>query len=246
MQTLTFESGSETDTIELGELLGGVLRPGDLVLLDAPLGAGKTRLVRGVARALGCDESLVASPTYVIVHEYPARSALDPPVVHMDAYRLSGPDDLDSLGFDRIADGTRIVLIEWGERVAAGLASEASLAHVRVQVLDPSRRRIELSAPEAWALRPGWNRLAARADRASEFGKEKTLCPVCGGAVGVSASGGLSGSGGVGGAEMPFCSERCKLADLGRWFSGTYSVSRELVEDDLDDPDLGRTTPGAP
>lgn len=231
--SLTFSSTSEHDTITLGEQLAALLRPGDIVSLDAPLGAGKTRLVRGVARALNCDESLVASPTYVIVHEYPSRSPLNPPLVHVDAYRLSGPDDLDSLAWDRIADGSKIVLVEWGSIIRAALASEPSFAEVRIRVVDPTSRVIELLAPDAWATRPEWNRLASHADHGSGGAASTGECPVCGRQAAADP------------ATTPFCSERCKLADLGKWFSGTYTLSRELVEEDLSDPDLGRQPPSA-
>lgn len=92
------------------------LRAGDVLRLDGPLGAGKTTLVRALVAALGGDPSQVASPTFTLLHQYHCR----PPMIHLDAYRLSGPGDLAALGFEDLAEGA-IAAIEWSERVAAAL-----------------------------------------------------------------------------------------------------------------------------
>ncbi len=100
----------EEATLAAGEALGRELRPGDLVLLDGPLGAGKTLLARGACVALGIEAREVTSPTYTLVHTYPGRI----PVVHADLYRL-GPDaDLEALGLsDELLEGRHVVLVEW-------------------------------------------------------------------------------------------------------------------------------------
>jgi tRNA threonylcarbamoyladenosine biosynthesis protein TsaE len=115
------------DTERLGERLGSELRAGDLVLLAGPLGAGKTALVRGLARGLGVTGQ-VASPTFVLAREHPP-SGDGPALVHVDAYRLglggaTGDDvaaELDDLDLDTDLDGA-VVAVEWGTGVAERLA----------------------------------------------------------------------------------------------------------------------------
>ena len=99
-------------TADLGRRLAAVLRPGDLVLLEGDLGAGKTALARTVIRTLVGDDRLdVPSPSFALVQPYEAN---DLPVLHADLYRISSPREVDELGlFDR-ADA--IVLVEWPER----------------------------------------------------------------------------------------------------------------------------------
>src|SRR6187455_2631640 len=91
---LTIEVEGEAETERVGRALAGVVGPGTVVGLIGPLGAGKTRLVRAVAEALGVDPGAIASPTFVLIHEY--EGVL--PVYHFDTYRLGGPDDFDALG----------------------------------------------------------------------------------------------------------------------------------------------------
>lgn len=226
MLELHFTTRGEGETEVLGERLGSVLRAGDVLTLDGELGAGKTRLVRGIARAMGVDERMVASPTFVIVHEYPAASALSPPLVHVDAYRLTGAGDLETLGWERLCDGTSVVVIEWGQNVVAALPEAARLF---ILAKGETEREFRLLAPESWANRPEWNRLVRAAEGHSggaRSGVSGEACPTCG--VRAPESG----------SHRPFCSERCRMAELWKWFSGQYTVSREVAEDDYSDPDL--------
>lgn len=119
------------DTERLGERLGSELRAGDLVLLSGPLGAGKTALVRGLARGLGV-RGHVASPTFVLAREHPP-SGDGPALVHVDAYRLGLGEDrsdadvaaeLDDLDLDTDMDRA-VVAVEWGTGVAERLAERA-------------------------------------------------------------------------------------------------------------------------
>jgi tRNA threonylcarbamoyladenosine biosynthesis protein TsaE len=96
----------------LGECLGRLLRPGDVVSLSGDLGAGKTVFTKGIARGLGSADP-VTSPTFTIVHEYRGRC----PLFHMDVYRLDDPAELLDLGFDEYAGGEGVVVIEWGDRL---------------------------------------------------------------------------------------------------------------------------------
>ena len=109
---------SRGDTRRLGRRLAACLAPGDLLLLEGELGAGKTFLARAIARGLGVPtEVRITSPTFDLVHELPARI----PLVHVDLYRIDAGADLLELGLlDRIG-GDAIVLIEWGARFASEL-----------------------------------------------------------------------------------------------------------------------------
>ncbi|MDB4990256.1 MAG: hypothetical protein JWN04_5434 [Myxococcaceae bacterium] len=108
-------------TQRLGVTLAACLTPGDLVVLEGDLGAGKTFLVRAMARALGVPSATaITSPTFTLVNEY--ETAV--PLLHSDLYRLGDADDLTELGLrDRIGHDA-IVLVEWGERFAAALGNE--------------------------------------------------------------------------------------------------------------------------
>ncbi len=108
-----FETKSVDDTIALGKKLAQRMDVGCCVGLCGQLGAGKTVLVKGIAAGLGLDDTnLVRSPTFVLVHEYPARV----PLFHLDLYRLAGEaEELVDLGIDEMLDDG-VVLIEWAER----------------------------------------------------------------------------------------------------------------------------------
>jgi tRNA threonylcarbamoyl adenosine modification protein YjeE len=100
---------------ELGLKLGSLLQAGDLLVLNGPLGAGKTTLTRGIGEALK-TEGMVSSPTFVIArtHPLPDSKAL----VHVDAYRLSSPAELDDLDIDY---PNSITVVEWGAGFTEGL-----------------------------------------------------------------------------------------------------------------------------
>jgi len=120
------------DTEAFGEQLGRELRAGDLVVLDGPLGAGKTVLVRGIAAALGVAGP-ITSPTFVIAREH-AAGTRGIPLVHVDAYRLGiGQDILGELdGLDLDTDLTAaVVVVEWGAGVAERLAERHLLVRLR-------------------------------------------------------------------------------------------------------------------
>ncbi len=106
------------DTQGAGRRLATVLRPGDLVLLDGPLGAGKTTFTRGLAEGLGV-RGPVTSPTFVIARRHPSLVG-GPALVHVDAYRLSCADDLYDLDLEaEMTDA--VTVVEWGRDRAEGL-----------------------------------------------------------------------------------------------------------------------------
>ncbi len=107
-----FESGSEEETIALGERLGRDLPRRALVLLIGNLGAGKTTLAKGILKGLGVAEhDEVASPTFTLIHEYGGGRAF-----HIDLYRIEEARDLATLGLDEFLDRDAVILVEWGER----------------------------------------------------------------------------------------------------------------------------------
>ena len=109
---------TEADTIKLGTALAGILKPGQVIYLHGPLGAGKTTLVRGLIRALG-HEGPVRSPTYTIMEPYEI-DGLN--LIHLDLYRLSDPEELEYLGLRDWA-GEAVMLVEWPEKGLGVLAN---------------------------------------------------------------------------------------------------------------------------
>lgn len=133
------------ETVAVGRRLAGLLRPGDVVLLVGPLGAGKTLVAAGVADGLGVDEP-VTSPTFVIVRSY--RGFL--PVHHADVYRLDSTGEFDDLDLlTEAADG--VLLIEWGNAVAGAVPADHLV--VDIEVLDADRRQISLVPHGSWGHR---------------------------------------------------------------------------------------------
>jgi tRNA threonylcarbamoyladenosine biosynthesis protein TsaE len=112
---------SADEARDLGKRLAGVLRAGDLVILSGDLGAGKTTFTQGIGAGLGVRGD-VTSPTFVISRVHPSLGD-GPPLVHVDAYRLGGIEELDDLDLDTSLDDA-VTVVEWGEGVAEGLAED--------------------------------------------------------------------------------------------------------------------------
>jgi len=114
------------DTRALGARIAAIVRPGDLIVLDGPLGAGKTVFVQGLAAGLGAAGQ-VTSPTFVIARVHDGGRL---PLVHVDAYRLHGRLEIDDLDLDTDL-AVAVVAVEWG----AGLVEELTDAHLRVELM---------------------------------------------------------------------------------------------------------------
>ena len=112
----------------LGARIAAVLRAGDLVVLTGPLGAGKTTMTRGLGAALGA-RGQVSSPTFVLARTHPTTAG--PDLVHVDAYRLSDPVELDDLDLDW--DGS-IVVVEWGRGMVDGVGDSV----LDVEIIRPT------------------------------------------------------------------------------------------------------------
>jgi len=113
---------SVDETLRLGETLGRLLRSGDVLCLSGELGAGKTTLTRGIARAWGAREN-ATSPTFTLVNEY-TRTGDTQRFYHMDGYRLSGAVEAQTTAFEDILDAPGVVVIEWPERIVGILPDD--------------------------------------------------------------------------------------------------------------------------
>lgn len=120
MKSWSWHLADEAATRRLGAELAEHLHPGDLLCLSGELGAGKTCLTKGLISALsGLDPDEVTSPSFCLAQDY---DEAKPPVRHLDAYRLGGPEALLDLGFlDWLAEGDFLVILEWPERVTDAL-----------------------------------------------------------------------------------------------------------------------------
>lgn len=154
-------SASAADTRRLGAVLASVLGPGDVLLLSGGLGAGKTTLTKGLVAALGSHEE-VTSPTFTLCRLY----ATQPPVAHVDCWRLDQLQEVVDLALEEVLDDGGIVVVEWGEAAAPLLGAEALVVRLlspgetpdderRVEIADPSGRfadRLARAVPQLRAL----------------------------------------------------------------------------------------------
>ena len=136
--TVTFTTHSPAETQGLAEKLARLLRAGDVLAYTGPMGAGKTTFTVGLARGLGSSD-WVSSPTFALVQEY--RGPL--PLCHFDFYRITGEEDLYAAGFFDYLDGTRVLAVEWSERVPSALPQNA--LHIDFEPLSGDARRITIT-----------------------------------------------------------------------------------------------------
>ncbi len=121
--------------------LAAALRGGECVALHGDLGAGKTQFVRGLVRGLGGNPRTVSSPTFVLLNIYDSGRLR---VFHLDAYRVSGADDLESIGFSELLEQGGVVVVEWAQRVASLLPS--GVIDVTITTTDALRREIDITS----------------------------------------------------------------------------------------------------
>ena len=138
--SVTVETTSEHETEGFGERLGGLLRPGALVGLIGPLGAGKTALVRGIARGCGVDERDVHSPTFLTAAEYEGRL----PVAHIDLYR-HGDAAPDPEWLSELLDGDGVAVVEWFEQLPEHRALDALVIQIEPGTAETTRH-LQLTA----------------------------------------------------------------------------------------------------
>lgn len=123
---IKIDTQSFEETVALGEKVGSILGPGDVLCLSGDLGTGKTAFVNGVARSLGIT-SYITSPTFTIVNEYQGKF----PLYHFDVYRISGSDEMFDIGFEEYINSEGITVIEWGEIIGDILPPELIKVNIR-------------------------------------------------------------------------------------------------------------------
>ena len=206
-------SESLEHTSVIAKDFAAVLRRGDLVRLVGEMGAGKTTFVREVAQALGVDVSMVSSPTFVLMNNYPCLIQGDPgSIAHLDCYRFGDADELDALGWDRVCADGSIRLVEWPERIDEMLGEELSCT-VTISHVDEEVRGFVFDVPESWMERASAMALKAR---------DGVKCPVTGEAVHPESP------------SWPFVSEQARMSDLHGWMSEKFSITRPIEQADLD------------
>lgn len=154
-----FTADNEASTERLGAALAEVLPAGSVVALVGTLGAGKTRLVRAVAVALGTPRDAVTSPTFVLVNEYPQGRL---PLYHFDAYRLKDPAEFLDLGPEEYFDRGGLVFVEWADRVAELLPPDR--LEITMEVVGETARRVTVTAGSS-GMAPLVERLRAELER---------------------------------------------------------------------------------
>ena len=132
----------EEATLAFGARLAAAARAGDVITLSGPLGVGKTALARGFSAALGHDGE-VPSPSFAIVQPY---EELDPPVWHVDLYRIEAPSEIDELGLDSALEA--VLLVDWPER--AGEAAWPDALALSLDFAQDGERILTAKVPPSW------------------------------------------------------------------------------------------------
>ncbi len=129
---------SPADLDAFGEWIASALGPGSVLALTGELGAGKTRLCKAIAAALGVRDP-VTSPTFTLIHEYPSGRL---PVYHFDFYRASQAEEILGIGWDDYLDRDGVLLVEWADKFPGLLPADTRWWHLAID--GPTRRTITL------------------------------------------------------------------------------------------------------
>lgn len=138
-----FVTKSEEETLAAAAELAESLKAGDVILYRGEMGAGKTAFTKGIARYLGSDDE-VTSPTFALVHEYGGRI----PLFHFDLYRISGYDDLYSVGFFDYLDRGGVIAAEWSENIEElenELGTSSTVIKINIEKISENERKITVS-----------------------------------------------------------------------------------------------------
>lgn len=194
------------ETMDLAAACARCLVDGDVLALDGALGAGKTCFVRGLARGIGLDPRVVSSPTFVICRQHQADDGRV--LAHLDAYRLKDDADLDTIGWDELIEqGDAIVAVEWPGRMTASRFPSRTI-RIEIDTIGADERLLRFAFP------------GSIADRFDSIRPRTRPCRTCGKPISSDD------------ATFPFCSERCRLADLHAWFEERHRVSRPIEDGD--------------
>jgi len=134
---LTFTTHTAEETIALGEKIGSKLQKGDIIAMQGTLAAGKTTITKGIAKALGINDT-ITSPTFCLISEYYGKM----PLYHMDVYRLEGGEDFVNLGTDDMLYGDGVSIIEWSEKVMEELPKRTII--LKITPKEDGSRLIEI------------------------------------------------------------------------------------------------------
>jgi tRNA threonylcarbamoyladenosine biosynthesis protein TsaE len=142
-----FYAADEAATNALGLAIALAAEPGTVIALAGSLGAGKTRLSRAIALGLEVDPRAIASPTFVLLHEYAGRL----PVYHFDVYRLKDPAEFEELGAAEYLQAGGLCLVEWADRVADQLPEDR--LEVMIEIAGEAARGFHIRAGGARSQR---------------------------------------------------------------------------------------------
>jgi tRNA threonylcarbamoyladenosine biosynthesis protein TsaE len=158
MNNLVVTCPGPAATQAVAAAIARTLLPGDVLLLDGDLGAGKTTFTQGLARAMGVRE-VVTSPTFSLVRSYPTAFGVE--LIHVDVYRLDTVSEIVALGLAEMLEDGGVAVIEWGERAAPALGSDH--LDVRLALTEVDRERRLMLTPSGPRWRARWEDLAAAA-----------------------------------------------------------------------------------
>ncbi len=141
---MIFNTKSSDETIALGEKIGSLLEPGDIIAMTGTLAAGKTTITKGIAKALGVDDT-ITSPTFCLISEYEGSKM---PLYHMDVYRLDGEEDFINLGVEDMIYGKGVTIVEWSDKVKKQLPKKTIC--MEITPVNECERKIKIE---------NWNKL---------------------------------------------------------------------------------------
>ena len=140
MRAVIHLSDSPEQTQALAAALAQTLRGGEAIALQGELGAGKTQFVRGLLKGLGGNPRTVSSPTFMLLNVYDSGRL---PLFHLDAYRISGAEDFELIGFAELLEQGGVVVVEWASRVEDLLPQKR--IEVQIDAIGPTARTIQVT-----------------------------------------------------------------------------------------------------